>query len=197
MALRFAHPTEEAYAYPLTIGHLLNAAMVTAVDQEIVYRDQCRFTYREFRRRIGRLASMLADLGATEGVTVAMLDWDSHRYLEAYFAVPMMGAVLQTVNVRLSPQQVHYTLAQTEAGILLVHRDFLPLIEQMLPTLPHVKSIVALMDGTEEPLPAFVVGEYEALTTMADADFPFRDFDENAVATTFHTSGTTGNPQAR
>src|SRR3546814_18069415 len=102
----------------------------------------------------------------------------------------MMGAALQTVNVRLSPQQVHYTLAQTEAGILLVHRDFLPLIEQMLPTLPHVKSIVALMDGTEEPLPAFVVGEYEALTTMADADFPFRDFDEKAVATTFHTNGT-------
>src|SRR3546814_19420612 len=110
MALRFAHPTEEAYAYPLTIGHLLDAAMVTAVDQEIVYRDQCRFTYREFRRRIGRLASMLADLGATEGLTVAMLDCDRHRSLESYFEVPLMGAVLRSVNGSLSPTQVNYTL---------------------------------------------------------------------------------------
>ena len=124
MPLRFAEQTDEAYRFPLTIGHLLDASLVTSGDQEIVYRDQLRFTYRELRNRIGRLASLLTDLGAEEGMTIGMMDWDSHRYLEAYFAVPMMGAVLQTVNVRLSPAQVAYTLDHASAEILLVHRDF-------------------------------------------------------------------------
>src|SRR6201986_666554 len=98
MPLRFADHADEAYDFPLTIGHLLDSALIASADQEIVYRDQLRFTYREFRQRIGRLASLLTDLGADEGMTIGVMDWDSHRYLEAYFAIPMMGAVLQTVN---------------------------------------------------------------------------------------------------
>ncbi len=62
-----------------------------------------RHSYRTLRERIGRLASVLAGLGVEAGDTVAMMDWDSHRYLECFFAVPMMGAILQTVNVRLTP----------------------------------------------------------------------------------------------
>jgi len=195
MPLRFADHAEEAYRFPLTIGHLLDAALVTSADQEIVYRDQLRFTYRELRWRIGRLASLLADLGAEEGMTIGVMDWDSHRYLEAYFAVPMMGAVLQTVNVRLSPAQVAYTLNHASAEILLVHRDFFPLVDAILPSCPKVKAVIAIMDGVEGELPAYAKGEYEALSAAASADFPFRDFDENAVATTFYTTGTTGNPK--
>ncbi len=195
MPLRFADPTDEAYRFPLTIGHLLDAAMVTSGAQEIVYRDQLRFTYRELRRRIGRLASLLTDLGAEEGMTIGVMDWDSHRYLEAYFAVPMMGAVLQTVNVRLSPAQVAYTLNHASAEILLVHRDFFPLVEAILPSCPKVKAVIAIMDGAEGTLPDYAKGEYEALSAAASADFAFRDFDENAVATTFYTTGTTGNPK--
>jgi acyl-CoA synthetase (AMP-forming)/AMP-acid ligase II len=76
----------------------------------IVYRDLKRFTYRQLHERIGRLASSLARLGVGAGDTVGVLDWDSNRFLEAYFAVPMMGAVLQTVNVRLPPEQIAYTI---------------------------------------------------------------------------------------
>jgi fatty-acyl-CoA synthase len=195
MPLRFAERAEEAYSFPLTIGHLLDAALTTSADQEIVYRDQLRFTYRELHQRIGRLASLLTDLGAGEGMTVGVMDWDSHRYLEAYFAIPMMGAVLQTVNVRLSPQQVAYTLNHASAEILLVHHDFFPLVEAILPALPKVKAVVAIMDGTGGPLPVWAKGEYEALSAAASADYPFRDFDENAIATTFYTTGTTGNPK--
>jgi fatty-acyl-CoA synthase len=195
MPLRFADRTPEAYDFPLTIRHLLDAAMVSAGDQEIVYRDQARFTYREFRGRIGRLASLLTDLGAEQGVTVAMMDWDSHRYLEAYFAVPMMGAVLQTVNVRLSPQQIAYTLAHASAEILLVHHDFFPLVDAILPSLPGITAVIAIMDGTDDALPAYAKGEYEALSDAASPDFVFEDFDENAVATTFYTTGTTGDPK--
>jgi fatty-acyl-CoA synthase len=195
MPLRFADQTEEAYRFPLTIGHLLDAALVTSGAQEIVYRDQLRFTYRELRQRIGRLASLLTDLGAEEGMTIGVMDWDSHRYLEAYFAVPMMGAVLQTVNVRLSPAQVAYTLNHASAEILLVHRDFFPLVEAILPSCPKVKAVVAIMDGAAGDLPGFADGEYEVRSAAASPDFPFRDFDENAVATTFYTTGTTGNPK--
>src|SRR5262249_36743110 len=94
---------KSACQYPLIIKHLWHAPLLQAADQEIVYRDLRRFTYREFRERVGRLASALAGIGIRPGDTVGVLDWDSNRFLEAFFAVPMMGAVLQTVNVRLPP----------------------------------------------------------------------------------------------
>ncbi len=96
---------KSAYQYPLIIKHLWHAPLLQARDQEIVYRDLRRFTYRELRElreRVGRLASALAGVGVRPGDTVGVLDWDSNGFLEAFFAVPMMGAVLQTVNVRLS-----------------------------------------------------------------------------------------------
>ncbi|WP_454886697.1 fatty acid--CoA ligase [Sphingomonas oryzagri] len=195
MPLRFAEPAAQAYHFPLTIRHLLDSAMMTAPDQEIVYRDQSSYTYREFFGRIGRLASLLEGVGAEQGMTVAVMDWDSHRYLEAYFAVPMMGSVLMTVNVRLPPPQIAYTLSHAKAEILLVHHDFFPLAEAILPSLPGIKAVIAIMDGTEGELPPYAAGEYEALSAAASPDYPFEDFDENAVATTFYTTGTTGNPK--
>jgi fatty-acyl-CoA synthase len=195
MSLRFAEPAAEAYQIPLTIRHLLDGVLVKAAEQQIVYRDQGSYSYREFFGRIGRLASLLSTAGAEQGVTVAVMDWDSHRYLEAYFAVPMMGAVLQTVNVRLPPPQITYSLQHAKAEFLLVHRDFFPIVDAILPSLPDVKAVIAIMDGTEGHLPSWACGEYEALSAAASPDFPFEDFDENAVATTFYTSGTTGNPK--
>jgi len=195
MSLRYATPSEEAYRFPLTIRHLLDAAMVSAVDQEIVYRDQARFTYAQLGDRIGKLATTLKGLGVEEGMTVAVMDWDSHRYLEAYFAVPMMGAVLQTVNVRLPIPQIGYTLQHAQAEVLLVHADFFPIVDALLPSLPKVRAVIAILDGADRPLPEWARGEYESLLEAAPTDFPFADFDENAVATTFYTTGTTGNPK--
>ncbi len=71
--------------------------------REIVYRDQLRYSYATFVERIARLANVLTNMGVKAGDTVAVMDWDSHRYLECMFAVPMLGAVLHTINVRLSP----------------------------------------------------------------------------------------------
>jgi fatty-acyl-CoA synthase len=195
MPLRFTEPATEAYRFPLTIRHLLDSALTTAGDRRIVYRDQGSWTYQEFAGRVGRLASLLKEIGAEQGMTVAVMDWDSHRYLEAYFAVPMMGAVLQTVNVRLPPPQVAYTLGHARAEILLVHHDFFPLVDAILPSLPGIKAVIAIMDGTEGDLPPYAKGEYEALSAAASPDYPFEDFDEDAVATTFYTTGTTGNPK--
>ena len=188
MPLRIIERAEGAYAYPLLIKQLLHTPLAVAPAQEIVYRDRVRYDYRTFAQRIGRLANALAELGVDEGTTVAMLDWDSHRYLEAYFAIPMMGAVLQTVNVRLSPEQVRYTMDHANAEVAIVNAEFLPLFEQIRPGLPKLKRWIVIDESGG-------VDEYEARLAAASPDFEFKDFDENAVATTFYTTGTTGLPK--
>ena len=105
--------TPSAYEYPLLIKNLLFCPVVDAPDQEIVYRNH-RFTYRDLRQRVAQLANALTRLGIKRGDTVAVMDWDSHRYLECFFAVPMIGAVLHTINVRLSPEQILYTIDHAE-----------------------------------------------------------------------------------
>ena len=99
-----------AYAYPLLIKQLLHTPLAARPEQEIVYRDSKRYDYRDLARPHRPAGQRAARLGVGPGDTVAVMDWDSHRYLECYFAVPMMGAVLMTVNVRLSPEQILYTL---------------------------------------------------------------------------------------
>ena len=170
--------------------------MLHAADQEIVYRDHQRFTYRMLRERIGRLASALTDLGVRPGDTVGVMDWDSHRFLEAFFTVPMMGAVLQTVNIRLSPDQVAYTIDHAGASTLLVNDEFLELLEQIRPRLPKVKTIIVMSDSdTFVFVSPGIAGRYEEMLAAASPDFDFPEFDENTQATTFYTSGTTGLPK--
>jgi len=199
MSASLIEHTPSAYDYPLLIKHLLHTPLATAPDQEIVYRDISRYTYRTLRQRIGRLASGLAGLGVKPGNTVAVMDWDSHRYLECYFAIPMMGAVLQTVNIRLSPEQILYTLNHARADVVLCLNEFLPLLDAIKENLETVKTFVLLSDGdaTAEQRHSLVTfaAEYEDLLARSAQDFDFPDFDENTRATTFYTTGTTGNPK--
>ncbi len=188
--------TPSAYNYPLLIKNLLFSPVVNNPDQEIVYRDQLRFTYREFRRRVCRLAGALVKMGVKPGNTVAVMDWDSHRYLECFFAVPMIGAVLHTVNVRLSPEQILYTIDHAEDDFIFVNSEFLPILEQIRGRIDTVKSFVLLNDEKTIPettLP--LTGEYESLLNSENDAFDFPDFDENTRATTFYTTGTTGMPK--
>lgn len=129
------------------------------------------------------------------GDTVAMMDWDSHRYLETYFSVPMMGAVMMTVNVRLSPDQIAYTIQHSGASVVIVHRDFLPVLNKIRDRLDTVKQFILLQDSPEPSLPDSFSMEYEALLEASGATFEFPDFDENTRATTFYTTGTTGLPK--
>ncbi len=190
-----AHPADGPYAYPLLIKQILVTPLAHAADQEIVYRDRCRHTYRDMVARIGRLGSALSRLGVGHGDTVAVADWDTHRYLESYFAIPMLGAVLMTVNVRLSPEQIAYTIDHSEAGTLLINTEFLPILDAIRARLPKLKRIVLLADEPCDPAAAGAVGEYEALLAAADPRHVFPDFDENTRATTFYTTGTTGLPK--
>ena len=191
-----AEAAPSAYAYPLLIKQLLHTPLAVCPEQEIVYSDVRRHNYWTLRHRIGQLASALAASGLEAGETVAVMDWDSHRYLEAYFAVPMMGSVLMTVNVRLSPEQILYTLNHSRARALLINREFLPVLQAIAGQLQTV-DIYVLLDDAEPPLelPTGFVGEYEALLAAASPDHVFPDFDENTRATTFYTTGTTGLPK--
>src|SRR5262249_54608536 len=116
--------------------------------------------------------------------------------LECYFAVPMIGATLMTVNVRLNPQQIAYCLNHARAALLLVHRDFLPILEQLRGHIPALDRFVLIADGSDDQPPAGFAGEYEKLLADAAAAYDFPEFDENTRATTFYTTGTTGQPKA-
>lgn len=188
--------TPSAYAYPLLVKQLLTNSLSLYGDQMITYRGEVRYTYRDFRRRVGQLASALEGLGVRHGSTVAVMDWDSHRYLESYFAIPMMGATLFTVNVRLAPHQIAYALNDSEAEIVLVHADFMPILEAVKGELTRVREVVVLADGQALPASSWAIaGEYEELVGQASPHFEFGDFDENTKAATFYTSGTTGDPK--
>ncbi len=187
--------TPSAYAYPLLIKQLLHSPILYAPQQEIVYRDQVRCTYSDLYKRIHRLAGALSALGVESGDIVAVLDWDSHRYLECFFAIPMMGAVLHTVNIRLSPEQILYTMNHAEDQWVLVHQDFLPMLEGIARDLRTVKGFILLGDGASTRTSLRLKGEYEALLTQARDEFPFPEFGEEAQATLFYTTGTTGDPK--
>jgi fatty-acyl-CoA synthase len=188
-------PAAEAYRYPLLIRHLLHTPLACAADQQIVYRDRQWYTYTTFAERVSQLAGALRKVGVDPGDTVAVMDWDSHRYLECFFAIPMLGAVLQTVNVRLTPEQIGYTLRHAGATVVLVNRDFLPILESIRAGLPGVRRYLLLDDEPDGGVPAWVDAEYEDALSAEASSFPFEDFDEHAIATTFYTTGTTGDPK--
>jgi len=188
--------TASAYSYPLLIKNLLAYPVVDNPDQEIVYRDQLRYDYRTLRERISCLANLLTGLGVKPGDTVAVMDWDSHRYLECFFAVPMIGAVLHTINVRLSPDQILYTIDHAEDDVILVHQDFLPILEAIKGRIDTVEHYVLLTDGGDPAETALALtGEYEAMLAGSHKEFDFPDLDEHTRATTFYTTGTTGMPK--
>lgn len=185
-----------AYGFPLLIKQLLITANARASKREIVYRDRLRYGYPELNRRIGRLANVLSQAGARPGATIAVMDWDSHRYLECYFAIPSIGCVIQTVNIRLSPEQILYTLNHARAEIVLVHAEMLEMLEAIADKLETAKTFILIDEHAARPSSRLrFIGEFEALMAQASPDYDFPDFDENAQATTFYTTGTTGLPK--
>lgn len=184
----------EVYEYQLLIKHILNSGVNYAPKQEIVYRDLHRYRYRDLYERVCRLASALEELGVKKGTRVGVMDWDSHRYLECYFAIPMLGAVLHTVNVRLSAENIEYTINHAEDELILLNADFLPLLESIRKRL-NVKKYVLISDSEKIPETDLTDLEYENMLKNSSSNYDFPDFDENTIATLFYTTGTTGNPK--
>ena len=171
--------------YPLLIKQILTKSSVMSFSQEIVSNPNVRLNYQEFTGRLGRLANSLTAMGISEKMRVGVMDWDTHRYLEYFFAVPMMGAVLHTINVRLSPKQVLYTINHAQPDLIIVHQDFMPLIEEL--KLEFEREIIIIPIGHGE--------KYEDWISSSSTSFNFPEFDENRTATMFYTTGTTGDPK--
>lgn len=186
----------QSYNYQLLIKHLLHTPLFYAPQQEIVYRDKVRLTYLQFNERIHRLASGLEKIGVKSGDTVCVFDYDSHRYLECFFAIPMMGAILHTQNWRLSPEQILYTMNHAGDKVVIINSEFLPLLEAVKDQLKTVKKIILISEDGAKPQSKINFDcEYEELLKSGSAKYDFPDFDENTRATTFYTTGTTGLPK--
>ncbi|MFZ3322439.1 MAG: fatty acid--CoA ligase [Usitatibacter sp.] len=183
----------EAHEPAMSIGWMLREGVAKAPRQEIVYGAR-RHTYSVLDERVARLASALATLGVKPGSTVAVMDWDSHRYLEAFFAVPMMGAVLHMVNVRMSPEQILYTINHAKDDVILVNAEFLPILEAIHARIRPGVKFVLLDDGTA-PVHRQFAAEYESMLAAASPGYDFPALDEDIRATTFYTTGTTGQPK--
>ncbi|MCK5520293.1 MAG: AMP-binding protein, partial [Candidatus Marinimicrobia bacterium] len=191
MGVKIIKNTDLAYPYPLLIKNILSAPLVHSPDQEIIYSDINQYTYKTLSKRVACLANLLGELGINQGDTIGVMDWDSHRYLECYFAIPMTGAILHTINIRLSSEQLVYTINHAKDDVILMNKEFLSLLEPIMDQLETVKSLVLISDddhyekNTDTDLEFY--GEYEALMAKVSDQYLFPDFDENAVATLFYT----------
>lgn len=184
----------------LTLEKLLERAENLFPKKEIVSRTATkihRFTYAEYGKRTRRLASALAHLGIKRGDRVGTLAWNDHRHLEAYFAIPSMGAVLHTINIRLSAEHLIYIINNAEDKVLLIDEGLVPIVEKIKDEIATVKAFIILTDQEELPNTTLEpVYSYEAFIQEGDENFQFlQDLDENEPAGMCYTSATTGNPK--
>ncbi|MDQ0217624.1 fatty-acid--CoA ligase [Peribacillus cavernae] len=185
---------------PLIMTQMIERAEKYYPKKKVISRTEGgirQFTYREIAERTRRLASSLEKLGMKKGDRIGTLAWNHHRHLEAYFAIPCSGAVLHTINMRLSPQHVSYIVNHSEDKLLLIDADVVPLIESIHKEIGHVEGYIIMTDSEELPETTLSpVYHYEKLIAEGNPSHPFiQDLDENAPAGMCYTSATTGNPK--
>ncbi|HEY0097190.1 MAG TPA: long-chain fatty acid--CoA ligase [Archangium sp.] len=182
--------------FPLTLTHFLERARTYFGRSEIVSRlpDKSlhRYTYADFYRRTCQLANALARLGVKPGDRVASLSWNHHRHLELYFAVPSMGAVIHTLNLRLHPNDLAYIARHAEDRVVVVDRSLLPLLEKFLASVPSIQHVIVIPDDGPTPEGRL---DYEQLLAPEKDSFAWPPLDERTAAMLCYTSGTTGNPK--
>jgi fatty-acyl-CoA synthase len=181
--------------YPLTLQHIFDRVGRYYPTTEIVTRrpDKSihRYTYGEFSQRVQKLANALTRLGLEPGDRVATLGWNSYRHLEAYFAIPLAGGVLHTLNPRLSPQDLTYIVNHADDQMLLVDDVLVPVWERFAKEV-HLRHVIVWGHGTPPP-PGTL--DYEEIIAPELASFAFPRIDENQAASACYTSGTTGRPK--
>ena len=186
---------------PLLMSRLLDRGAWIAPEAEIVTLTSDgthRQTYADTRRRAGQLANGLRDLGIAFGDRVASFMWNGSRHLELYHAVPSIGSVLHTLNVRLGADDLKYIVNHAADRIIFADADLLPILERIAPDLPGVEHFIVCGEpGAAAPwetsLPNAI--DYEKFIGGFGPDVEWPEFDENAPLGLCYTSGTTGNPK--
>jgi len=175
--------------YPL--GHVLERAVQLFPDRIAVVDGEKRFSYREFADRVHHLAGGLRGLGLNPGDRVALLEWNSHRYLEAYFACAHAGLVLMPINSRLAAPEVEFILRDSDARALLFSEPFLPFYEEVATSMQGLGHAIGLSIAGKGP----PVHNYEDLITGAKPMRHPEPVDLSELALIYYTSGTTGEPK--
>ena len=158
-------------------------------DREAVVDGNLRFTYGEFLTRCDRWSAALQGLGVRQGDRVAYIAPNTHAHLEAYYAVPQIGAVLVPINFRLMPEEFQYIVNHSGAKVVCAHSDYLQAVDGIRGHLPDVEHFIALEGSGDGWL------DYEALLGAHEPDFVEPEIDENDLLTINYTSGTTARPK--
>lgn len=182
--------------FPLTLTHFLERAKTFFPDRQIVSRlpdgSLHRYTYRDYHARTCQLAHALVKLGIKPGDRVATLGWNHYRHLEAYFAVPCIGAVLHTLNLRLHPSELSYIASHAGDKVIIVDRSLLPLLDDFRKAIPTLEKVIVVPD--DGPVSSSDL-DYERLLAEQPTSFDFPPLDEKSAALMCYTSGTTGLPK--
>ncbi len=181
---------------PMTpVSFLKRAALYFANRTAVIDRER-QFTYQEFYARTRKLADALAKAGVGKGDTVAILAPNVLAMLEAHYAVPMLGAVLNPINIRLDAAAIAFCLSHGEAKVLLVDREFQPVVTPALAQCEHDILTIDIEDPETMDMPAVGSQTYEEFLSQGDAAFAYPGIaDEWESICLLYTSGTTGNPK--
>ena len=184
--------------FPLTLHHILHRLRRTSPGKEVVTLTTAeeveRSTFGQIAERVDRLARALGKLGVEPGDRVGTFAWNNRRHLELYFAIPCVGAVLHTLNIRLFEEQLTYIVNHAEDKVIFVDDSLVPQLEKLAPTFEHVTHYVVMGDGDTGTLPNAL--NYEQLLEEAGpGPFDYPEVEERQAAALCYTSGTTGNPK--
>jgi fatty-acyl-CoA synthase len=184
--------------YPLTIASLLRHGRRVYGDSQCVTwtgDGGRRASYAEVADNADRLAAALTKLGVQPGDRVGTFCWNSQEHLEAYFAIPSMGAVLHTLNIRLFPEQLAYVINHAEDKVVILDDSLVPLLARVVGELDTVEQFVVVGDGDASALGDAPVLRYHDLLAVESPGFAYPELDERSAAAMCYTSGTTGNPK--
>jgi fatty-acyl-CoA synthase len=184
--------------FPLTLHHILHRLRRTSPGKEVVTltsaQEAERSTFADVAERVDRLARALGKLGVEPGDRVGTFAWNNRRHLELYFAIPCVGAVLHTLNIRLFEEQLTYIVNHAEDKVIFVDDSLVPQLEKLVPTFEHVAHYVVMGEGDTGALPNAL--NYEQLLEEAGpGPFDYPEVEERQAAALCYTSGTTGNPK--
>jgi fatty-acyl-CoA synthase len=184
--------------HPLTITDILRHGATVYADSVVTTWEGDRTrsaSYAEVAARANRLAGALTSLGIEQGDRVGTFMWNNQEHLEAYLAVPAMGAVLHTLNLRLFSEQLEYVINHAGDKIIIVNASVLPLLTKVAANLTTVEQYILVGEGDASGLGDKPVHRYEELLAKESETFDWPELDELAPAAMCYTSGTTGNPK--
>jgi len=185
---------------PLTVAEILRYAVNVHGDRTVTTATGDGFrhaTYREVGKQAARLANALRRLGIDSDQRVATFMWNNQEHLEAYVAVPSMGAVLHTLNIRLFPEQIEFVAAEADDRVVIADISLASILGPVLPQMETVHTVIVVGAGDLAPFEASGkrVLRYHEITDAESDEFEWPDIDENSAAAMCYTSGTTGNPK--